>query len=115
MTADAPDRLCIIIVPDGDGDRLVDVLQDAGYAATRIASSGGLLRRGSTTVLAAVTDEHVGDIARLLHQHFPVASDSVPAHAFPWWNEAEGRDEQIEVRVGGAVMFVVQVSQFLRI
>lgn len=112
VEAERPDRMCIIIVPEGDGDRLIAALREHQLGATRLVSRGGLRGRRSATVLSGVPEARVGDVARVLHEEFPVSNEAVPAHAFPWWEEGEGPDDAVQVRVGGAVMFVVRASRF---
>lgn len=115
MVAEAPDRLCIIVVQDSDARRLVERLRELGFPATKIASTGGFLRRGNATVLTGVTAAQVRIVSNMLHDHFPVTTEFLAAHTLPWWEEGDVGDELIEVRVGGAVMFVLRVAYFERI
>jgi uncharacterized protein YaaQ len=104
--------MCIIVVPEGDGDRLIAALREGQFGATRLVSKGGLRGRGSATILSGVSSARVSDVSRILHEQFPVANEAIPAHTFPWWEEGEGPDDAVEIRLGGAVMFVVRASRF---
>ena len=42
-------KFCIVIVPSGDGERLLNRMSEQGFPATRIGSTGGFLKRGSAT------------------------------------------------------------------
>lgn len=53
-------KLIIAIVRDVDADPVTQALTDASFRVTRTASTGGLLRRGVTTLLIGVEDERVG-------------------------------------------------------
>jgi len=110
--AERAERLCIIVVPDGEEETLVEALRELGAGATRLVSKGGLRGRKSATVLSAVPADWVGRVSSMLHERFPAVSEHVPAHAFPWWSEGESPDEEIEIRLGGAVMFVVPIAGF---
>ena len=50
-------KLIIAIVQDEDSARLVRALMDAGYGVTKLATTGGFLRSGNTTLLVGVEDE----------------------------------------------------------
>ena len=50
-------KLIIAIVQDEDSARLVRGLMDAGYGVTKLATTGGFLRSGNTTLLVGVEDE----------------------------------------------------------
>ena len=104
-------KLCIVIVPGSDGDRLLDRLVEAEFGATKIGSSGGFLRRGSVTAFVAVEDEQVGDLIALLHEHFPEVTETVPVSTLPLAEEWGQPTDLVDVRVGGAVVFVLDLSR----
>ena len=108
-------KLCIVIVPGTDGDRLLDRLTQAEFGATKVGSSGGFLRRGSVTAFVSVEDERVSELLTLLHGEFPEVLESVPVSTLPLAEEWGQPTEVIDVRVGGAVVFVVDLAQVLRV
>lgn len=52
-------KLIIAIVRDEDNTAVADALINQGFRVTRIASTGGFFRRGSTTLMVGVDDEQV--------------------------------------------------------
>ncbi len=52
-------KLIIAIIKDADSEPMTQVLTAAQFRITRIASTGGLLRRGVTTLLVGVEDDQV--------------------------------------------------------
>jgi len=52
-------KLILAIVRDSDSDLVSQALTSANFRITRIASTGGLLRRGVTTFLIGVEDGQV--------------------------------------------------------
>jgi uncharacterized protein YaaQ len=52
-------KLIIAILKDADSDAVIQALTSAQFRVTRIASTGGLLRRGVATLLVGVEDEKV--------------------------------------------------------
>lgn len=52
-------KLIIAILRDSDSNAVLDALVSAGFRATRIASSGGFMRQGNTTLMIGVEAEKV--------------------------------------------------------
>ena len=50
-------KLIIAIVQDEDSGRLISALMKEGYGVTKLATTGGFLRSGNTTLLTGVQDE----------------------------------------------------------
>ncbi|MBP3652308.1 MAG: cyclic-di-AMP receptor, partial [Clostridia bacterium] len=50
-------KLIIAIVQDEDASRLVSKLMAEGFGATKLATTGGFLRSGNTTLLTGVDDD----------------------------------------------------------
>ncbi len=66
-------KLAMFVVDDARIDATVDALVGQGFRVTRLASTGGFLRRGNTTLLVGV-DEHELDRARsIVHDIAPGA------------------------------------------
>ena len=61
-------KLVLSITRDEDATRLIDALVDHEYRATRINTAGGFLKKGNSTVVVGVEDEHVDDILGLIRQ-----------------------------------------------
>ena len=83
-------KLIIAVVQNEDADNVVDALLEAEYRATRLASTGGFLRRGNTTIMIGVQDEQVDPVLDLIRsqarsrqasaEHAPV--QTAPATVF---------------------------------
>jgi uncharacterized protein YaaQ len=103
-------KLVVAVVQDYDADRFLRAATDEGLRATRIASTGGYLRTGNSTVLLGVADEAVGRCLELLaatsavrvERASEVASELTELYA----------SGLAEVKVGGAVAFVLRVERF---
>ena len=52
-------KLIIAIIRDMDNDKVSHALTDANYRVTYVASTGGFLRRGQSTLMIGVEDEKV--------------------------------------------------------
>jgi uncharacterized protein YaaQ len=60
-------RLVIAVVERKTGAAVLDRLRGAGYAATRLASTGGFLQKGNVTLFTGVEDEQVDGVLEVLH------------------------------------------------
>jgi uncharacterized protein YaaQ len=114
LEADNPLKLAVIIASNTDADRLVTRLVGKGLAATKIASTGGFLRRGSTTLLSGVDDADVDLLLELTRQECRARKEFVPVQSLPILGETPGMVEPVEVRVGGATVFLIDVERFER-
>jgi uncharacterized protein YaaQ len=61
-------KLILAIVRDSDSDSVTQGLTSASFRVTRVASTGGLLRRGMTTLLIGLDAEQVDDAIQVLRQ-----------------------------------------------
>jgi uncharacterized protein YaaQ len=61
-------KLIIAIVHDNDAEAIVNRLVAQSYRVTRIASSGGFLRKGSVTLVIGVEPERVQAVIDLLKE-----------------------------------------------
>ncbi len=68
-------RLIIAILHDTDGEPALQALSQAGFGVTRIASSGGFLRRGNATLLIGLPTERVPAALQILREHHAPAAN----------------------------------------
>ncbi len=59
-------KLIVAIVQNDDADDLIDSLTAAHFGATRLASTGGFLRTGNTTILVGVAEDSVEPVLRII-------------------------------------------------
>ena len=74
-------KMVIAIVRDADNDTILQALLDADYRVTKIASSGGFLRRGNTTLMIGVEEEQVEAVLQIIRDHCAPALDLAVKHA----------------------------------
>jgi uncharacterized protein YaaQ len=105
-------KLVVIIASDSDTDRLMRALIGQGYPATKISSTGGFLRRGNATILSGVEANEVDQVLAMVRTECRARTEYVPAQTLPFFGEGTALSEPVEVRVGGAIVFVVSVERF---
>lgn len=59
-------KLIIAITRDEDSENIIESLLENDYRVTRIASTGGFLRRGMTTMMIGVEAEKVDDVINIV-------------------------------------------------
>lgn len=108
-------KLIVAIVQDEDAGRLVSSLMSDGYGVTKLATTGGFLRAGNTTLLVGVADDKLQGAMAVIEKicksrkqiatsPSPVAGSSGMYVPYP-----------VEVIVGGATVFVLDVEQFKKV
>jgi len=62
-------KLMIAIVNDVDYDKIAHHLTDEQYRVTCVASTGGLFRRGSTTLLIGLEEEKINRATEIIKEN----------------------------------------------
>ena len=109
-------KLIIAIVQDEDSGRLVSALMDNGFSVTKLATTGGFLRAGNTTLISGVEDAKLEDALGII-EHICKSREQITASTTPMSGGAGGVyvPYPIKVTVGGATVFVLEVSQFIKV
>ena len=61
-------KMLLAILEDSESNSVIRALHEAGYPLTLIDSTGGLLRRGRSTIIAAVDESDVDPVIDLISQ-----------------------------------------------
>lgn len=106
--------LVIVVVQDYDVDKLLSSMINEGFGATRIASTGGYLQTGNTTVLIGVNEAECPRCLQIVAECCRARLDACGAEFSPELPEyyASG---VAAAQLGGGVAFVLPVSRFERI
>ncbi len=110
-------KLIIAIVQDEDASRLVNQLMKNGYGVTKLATTGGFLRAGNTTLLIGMDDEKLHCVMEIIEK---VCKSRKQITAAPSTMGSMGgmpgaASYPVEVTVGGATVFVMSVDQFVKL
>lgn len=110
-----PVKLIIAIVQDEDASRLINNLMTEGYRVTKLATTGGFLRAGNTTLLVGVEDDKLDNamsvIEKVCKSRKQIATTPSPISG----TTGVYVPYPVEVTVGGATIFVLDVEQFRKI
>lgn len=108
-------RLVIAVVQDQDVNKLLGVLTEHSYYATKLASTGGFLRLGNTTLLVGVNDNQVREVVDLIKETCHSRKQLMTPLASVGRSMNSYIPEPVEVSVGGATVFVVDVLEFSKV
>ena len=104
-------KLIYAIVNNDDNSRVSSALMNEGFFATKLASTGGFLRTGSTTFIICTDDDKVNEVIEIISKHSKKRSQMISSA-----NSAIGanmyNEIPVEVSVGGATVFVTNVERF---
>ncbi|MBP1701989.1 MAG: hypothetical protein H6Q38_1096 [Chloroflexi bacterium] len=87
-------KLIIAILQDKDTEAVSQALITNGYRVTRIASTGGFIKRGSSTVMIGAEESRIDDVISIIRNH--VSPADVPGSK-------------------RATLFVLQVAEFTQV
>ena len=68
-------KMIVAILHNTDGEDTLQSLTQAGFRVTRVAATGGFLRRGIATLLIGVNVIQVPDAMQILRDHCAPAID----------------------------------------
>ncbi len=108
-------KLIVAIVQDQDIPSLIDDLTEKEFRVTKLSSTGGFLKSGNTTLLiGGVEDQKVDNVIKIIEDNCKtreittsLLTVSMPGDTYiPY---------PLEVKVGGATLFILDVEQFIKI
>ena len=109
-------KLIIAIVQDEDSSRLLSELMKKGFGVTKLATTGGFLKAGNTTLLLGVddirVDEAIGIVDSVCKSRKQISTATTSIGGM---THSEFSSFPIEVTVGGATLFVLTVDQFIKV
>jgi uncharacterized protein YaaQ len=111
-------KLVFAIVHDEDGRKVMDELNKNGFSVTKLCSSGGFLRAGNTTLIVGVEEEKLDEVIAIIEKKSKSRKQVINSPVSP--NGVNGMNGMympypVEVVVGGATVFVLNVEQFYKI
>lgn len=106
-------KLILAIVSNDDSGAVASAMTKAGYQITKLATTGGFLMAGNTTFISGVADEKVQDVIDLIAKHSSRRTQVVPSTST--MDVGMYSSFPVEVSVGGATIFVLNVENFQKV
>lgn len=107
-------KLILAIINDEDGNKVLNELTKNKFQVTKLATTGGFLKAGNMTLIIGTDDDKVDTAINIIksksHTRKQVAASPMPIGASASFNPYP-----IEVEVGGATVFVLEVERFEKV
>lgn len=107
-----PMKMIMAIVHDEDSPRLMAELNKAGFRVTKLNSTGGFLRSGNTTLMIVVEDTQKDEVFAIVKKYSSSRKAAINTSVTPSAIGGAYIPYPVEVTVGGATVFVLNVEQF---
>ena len=106
-------KLIYAIVSNDDSSAVSSALTKVGFFATKLSSTGGFLMAGNVTILIGVDEERVQTVIDIIKEQSHSRKQMIPTTT----EMSYGYDPSmpVEVTVGGATIFVVDIDRFERV
>lgn len=106
-------KLIVAIVNNDDANKVQKALVKKQFFATRLSTTGGFLKAGNITFLIGVNDEKVPEVLEVVETHSKKRTKLVPNTIVNEFGSFSALPIQVEV--GGATVFILNVDQFVKI
>ncbi|HZJ85760.1 MAG TPA: cyclic-di-AMP receptor [Erysipelotrichaceae bacterium] len=106
-------KLILAIVSNDDSQNVTTLLTKENYSVTRLATTGGFLKAGNTTIIVGTEDDKVEHVISLIGEESQKRTEIVPSSAS--YDLGRFASFPVEVEVGGATIFVLDIEQFLKL
>lgn len=106
-------KLVIAIVHKDDSSAVVQALNKEGFMCTKLSTTGGFLRAGNNTLLIGTEEEKVDGLLEIIRNCCSKRTETVNA-ATGNYSDQFFSAVPVEITVGGATVFVVDVDKFIK-
>ena len=104
-------KMLVVIVQSKDSNRLRKALTAANIQMTQLSTTGGFLREGNATFLIGIADDRVQDVLDVIKKNAKSREQYITSQM----HDVEGGSAfPVNVKVGGATVFVLPVDQFIK-
>lgn len=102
-------KLVLIIVNNEDANNVIKVLLKDKFFVTKLASTGGFLKNGNTTLLVGTEDDRVGKLVSLVGEVAKTKKKKLNNENVDEYGMLNSLP--FEVNVNGATIFVLDVKE----
>lgn len=107
-------KLIMAVIQDKDSTRLINALGEGNFQTTKLASTGGFLKEGNTTLMVGCNDDKVEDALQIIKENCSQREQMV-APISPMGGSADSYiPKPVKVEVGGATVFILPIESFVQ-
>lgn len=109
-------KLVIAIVQDEDATEVIEVLTDENYRVTKLATTGGFLKSGNTTLMVGIEEDKIQCVIDIIKKICKKRKEILVTPTTLNGSESGYMQHYpVQINVGGATIFVIDVDQFIKI
>jgi uncharacterized protein YaaQ len=108
-------KMVVAVVQAEDASGLLTQLSNRGFRATRIKTAGGFLREANAAIFVGVEDEEVEMVVHTIRENCTTRQQQITAIPAVMEPGEFFLPYPVEVEVGGATIFVLDVERFERV
>jgi uncharacterized protein YaaQ len=108
-------KLVMAIIHDEDAFNIMDLLREKGFSVTKLASTGGFLRAGNTTLICGVNEERIPELLDIIEKKCRSRKQITSVNATHVNANESHVPYPVEVTVGGATILVLNVEDFRKV
>ena len=106
-------KLVLAIVSNDDASAVSEALMENEFYMTKLSTTGGFLRTGNTTLIVGCEDEKVEKCIDIIGSEAKQRTEMIPSNVT--YDVGRYSSFPVEVNVGGATIFVLDVEQFKKV
>src|SRR5699024_9483251 len=107
-------KLIIAVVQDKDSNRLVGALSEGKFQTTKLATTGGFLKEGNTTLMIGCQYEHIDEALDTIKETCSQREQTVAPISPTGGNVDSYIPKRVKVEVGGSTVFILPIESFCR-
>lgn len=105
-------KLIMAVIQDKDSNRLINALGEEDFKTTKLATTGGFLKEGNTTLMIGCNDDEVDSALTIIRDNCSQREQMV-APISPMGGSADSYiPKPVKVEVGGATVFILPIESF---
>lgn len=106
-------KLVLAIINHDDANIVTQNLTRRGFSSTKLATTGGFLMSGNVTILIGVDEEKVQTVIDIIREFSHSRKQMIPTTTEMGYGHYPSMP--VDVTVGGATIFVVDIERFERV
>ena len=108
-------KLVMAIINDEDAFHVMDALVEKGFQYTKLASTGGFLRSGMTTIISGVQEDRIEEFIGILEKKCKSRKQVTSVNSTHVSTTESYVPYPVEISVGGATIIVLNIEEFRKV
>ena len=108
-------KLVMAIIHDEDAFQVMDLLSEKGFMVTKLATTGGFLRAGNTTLICGCEEERIPALLEIIEKKCKSRKQIASVNSTHINATESYVPYPVEVTVGGATVWVLNVEESKRL